>query len=144
MQDYRMTGEKIALIGGGLIDGCGGEPIDNSVVLISGNVIQEVGDKDKVIIPNGYKSLNVAGKTVMPGMIDLHVHLCWGEDEAIRWRAGILPPLLESPLTLVGIKGFARARRSLAKSASGAPIMKALQREPPAARAAAAVQSTFS
>ncbi len=114
MKDSKTASERIAFIGGILIDGCGGDPLDNAVVLINGNIIEEVGHRDKVKLPGGCKHIDVTGKILMPGLIDLHVHLCWGEDEAIRWRSGILPPLLESPLTLVGIKGFARARRSLA------------------------------
>jgi imidazolonepropionase-like amidohydrolase len=113
MKSTRIRVEAIALTGGILIDGCGGEPLKDSMVFINGKTIEEIGRKDKVRPPDGYKVIDVSGKTVMPGLIDLHVHLSWGENDLIRWPWGVIPPLLDKPMTMVGIKGFARARKTL-------------------------------
>lgn len=66
-----MTG--LAIIGGRLIDGHGGDPVDDSLVLVEGKKITRVGKKgDK--IPQGYKEIDASGKTVMPGLIESHTH----------------------------------------------------------------------
>jgi imidazolonepropionase-like amidohydrolase len=64
-----------ALVGGRLIDGYGGRPIDNSVVLISGERIQEVGRVGEVKIPAGAEVISTEGMSVLPGLWDMHVHL---------------------------------------------------------------------
>ncbi|MBI2853384.1 MAG: amidohydrolase family protein [Chloroflexi bacterium] len=61
--------------GGLLIDGTGAEPIDGARVLVEGSRIKAVG-KD-IPIPEGAQVINAVGKTVMPGLIDSHLHL-WG------------------------------------------------------------------
>jgi len=102
----------LALIGGTLIDGLGNSPIRNSVVLINRNIIQEVGQKGLVKLPEECEVIDVTGKTVMPGLMDLHVHLYIGEHDLIIPSGG-LPPGLDQPLTMIGIKGFAHARKAL-------------------------------
>jgi imidazolonepropionase-like amidohydrolase len=107
-----MKPETIVLIGGLLIDGRKKEPLENSVVLIKDRIILEAGKKEKSRIPENGKVIDVTGKTVMPGMMDLHVHLSHGEHDVMVPRGG-LPPNLDQPLPMFGIKGFAYARRSL-------------------------------
>jgi Tol biopolymer transport system component/imidazolonepropionase-like amidohydrolase len=48
--------------------------IENGVVHVKGNRIAEVGSKDKISIPVGAKVIDVDGKTLMPGLIDIHAH----------------------------------------------------------------------
>ncbi len=57
-----------------LIDGTGAPPLDNVTVLISGGVIVEVGVRDEVGVPDGARILDAADRTLMPGMIDAHMH----------------------------------------------------------------------
>jgi imidazolonepropionase-like amidohydrolase len=63
---------KIALVGGKVIDGNGGAPLSNGTVVIDGTKIVEVGQAREfgpdVLV------LDVSGKTVMPGLIDCHMH----------------------------------------------------------------------
>lgn len=63
-----------ALIGATIIDGNGGPPVRNGVVLISGDKIIRVGTKRSVRIPKSAKIIDVTGKYILPGLIDLHVH----------------------------------------------------------------------
>ena len=63
-----------AVIGGKLIDGLGGKPIDDSVVLIEGKTIKAVGKAGKVKVPAGVEVVEAKGKTVMPGLIESHNH----------------------------------------------------------------------
>ncbi len=69
----------VALIGGTLIDGTGAPPIPNTTVLIKGDKIKAVGPMNKVKVPKGAKKINVSGKWILPGFIDLHHHLGYGE-----------------------------------------------------------------
>ena len=64
-----------AIIGAVLIDGNGGPPITDSVVVISGSRIRAAGLRANVPIPGGSDKINGSGKFLTPGLIDLHVHL---------------------------------------------------------------------
>src|SRR5690625_2360027 len=67
--------EKLTAITGGLlVDGRGGDPLENSVVVIKGNRIIDVGSASEVQIPEGAEQIDASGRTVMPGLIDAHFH----------------------------------------------------------------------
>lgn len=65
----------LAIVGGYLIDGFGGPPLADSVVLINGDRIVAVGEEGRLAAPPGARVLDANGYTVMPGLIDAHVHL---------------------------------------------------------------------
>jgi imidazolonepropionase-like amidohydrolase len=75
MSDREDTGGILALTGGTLIDGTGRDPVEDSVVVVEGSSILEAGKRDQIGIPAGAEVIDVRGKTVMPGMIDCHVHI---------------------------------------------------------------------
>jgi imidazolonepropionase-like amidohydrolase len=102
----------IALLGGVLIDGSGEDPISDSAILVAGAKVEKVGRKDRVRLPRGSQALDVTGQTVMPGMMDLHVHLNLGELDAVIPSVGLQTGLAD-PWPLRGIKAFAYARRAL-------------------------------
>jgi imidazolonepropionase-like amidohydrolase len=64
-----------AIIGAVLIDGTGGPPVSNSVVIVAGSRIRAIGNRANMPIPAGVEKINGAGKFLVPGLIDLHVHL---------------------------------------------------------------------
>jgi len=64
-----------ALVGGRLIDGFGGTPVDHSVILIEGERIKSVGTEDSLPIPAGATVISTGGMTVLPGLWDAHVHI---------------------------------------------------------------------
>jgi imidazolonepropionase-like amidohydrolase len=64
-----------AIIGAVLIDGTGGPPISNSVVIVAGTRIRAIGNRANMPIPAGVEKINGAGKFLVPGLVDLHVHL---------------------------------------------------------------------
>jgi imidazolonepropionase-like amidohydrolase len=67
----------IALVGGTLIDGTGGTPVRNSVVLTNRERIEKVGTVASVPVPAGYERISTEGMTVLPGLWDPHVHLIY-------------------------------------------------------------------
>ncbi len=83
---------QVALVGAKVItmaDDTGGV-IEDGVVLIDGNRIRAVGRRGQVAIPAGARQIDVAGKTIIPGLIDAHAHGPQGEDEIVpqqNWSA---------------------------------------------------------
>ncbi len=65
----------LAIVGGMLIDGNEGAPIQNSVVLVDGDRITHVGQVGVTSIPSGARVIDANGRTVMPGLIESHGHL---------------------------------------------------------------------
>lgn len=77
-----------ALVGAKLIDGTGKPVIEAAVVVIEGDRIRNVGPIASTPVPSGTEVTDVTGKTVMPGLINCHAHLCMdGSPDAISaWR----------------------------------------------------------
>ena len=69
------TAKLKALVGGTLIDGFGGTPLSNSVILIEGERIKAVGQVGSLAIPAGAEIISTEGMSVLPGLWDMHVHL---------------------------------------------------------------------
>jgi imidazolonepropionase-like amidohydrolase len=67
----------LVIQGGTLIDGNGGAPLANSVVVIQGNRIAAVGRAGQVQIPAGAQVINANGKYVLPGLWDAQTNYAW-------------------------------------------------------------------
>src|SRR5690606_19515750 len=65
----------LVLEGGTLIDGRGGPPIEDAVVVVNGNRISAVGRRGQIPIPPGANVIQTTGRTILPGLIDMHLHL---------------------------------------------------------------------
>lgn len=63
---------KYAFQGGLLIDGTGSAAVADSLVLIDGEKIAYAGPMKE--IPEDYEIKDISGKTIMPGLIDAHLH----------------------------------------------------------------------
>lgn len=66
---------KIAFTGARIITMKGDEVIENGTIVIEGNRIVAVGTKNETVVPEGTKVIDAAGKTIMPGLIDVHAHV---------------------------------------------------------------------
>ena len=88
--------EKVkVLIGGTLIDGFGSDPIKNSVVIIEGEKIKNVGTVGNIDIPANAEIISTEGMTVLPGLWDMHVHtMINGHADYAYWDK-TYPPLLK-------------------------------------------------
>src|SRR5262249_47394572 len=71
----------LVIQGGTLIDGNGGAPVANSVVVIQGNRITAVGAAGQVQIPAGAQVVNANGKYVLPGLWDAQTNYSWFNGE---------------------------------------------------------------
>lgn len=71
----------IALEGATLIDGAGGAPKTDAVIIIRNGRIEAVARVNEIQIPSNAERVNVVGKTIIPGLIDAHAHV-------ERWAAG--------------------------------------------------------
>ena len=68
---------KLVIKGGTLIDGTGRPPLANSVIVIEGDRITAVGEQGQVSIPPDARTIEAAGKFILPGLSDMHIH--WQE-----------------------------------------------------------------
>ena len=66
---------SLAISGATVIDGTGRAPIANASVLIEGDRIIGVGPRDALPIPQAATVLDGRGKFVVPGLVDMHVHV---------------------------------------------------------------------
>jgi imidazolonepropionase-like amidohydrolase len=53
----------------------GNEVIENGTIVVSGNRITQIGPSDNVDVPGDAYVMDVSGKTIMPGLIDVHAHI---------------------------------------------------------------------
>lgn len=80
-----LTGARIITM-----TGDGGGIIDNGVIVIAGNRIRAVGPVGGIDIPAGARTVDVWGKTIIPGLIDAHAHGSQGDDDIVpeqNWSA---------------------------------------------------------
>jgi imidazolonepropionase-like amidohydrolase len=101
----------LAIVGGRLIDGFGGRPLENSVVLIEGNKITAVSQVGQLAVPENAKIISSEGMTVMPGIADMHVHLMlvghgnyeyWFKTYPSKWR-DVIMPIAAKELLMAGV-----------------------------------------
>jgi imidazolonepropionase-like amidohydrolase len=80
----------IALKNCTIIDGKGGKPFEKGIIIIKDHKISKIGKQGKFKIPASAVVIDAAGKTVMPGLIDAHVHIM---DEEFNVERKINTPL---------------------------------------------------
>ncbi len=78
---------KVLLKGAKIITMKGEEVIENGEILIINNRISQVGKSGSIIIPEGAEVLDMSGKTIVPGFIDVHSHMwpTWGLHKNNVW-----------------------------------------------------------
>ena len=74
------SAQGVAVKAGRMFDPKSGTNLANQVILIKGDRIVDVGPADKVHIPQGMAVIDLSRATVLPGLIDAHVHLIQGPD----------------------------------------------------------------
>ena len=100
-----------ALVGGTLIDGHGGPPLRNSVIIVRGERIEAVGQVGRLAVPAGAEVISTEGMSVLPGLWDMHVHLMInGHADYAHWDrtypslfASVIMPASAKQLLLAGV-----------------------------------------
>jgi len=78
----------VVLRGARILTMNGTEVIENGDILVTDNRIAAVGRRGQVTIPSGARTIDVAGKTIMPGLIDVHAHIwpAWNIHKTQVWE----------------------------------------------------------
>lgn len=66
---------KIALINCRIIDGTGNLPVDPGTLVVNDGRLERVGSSSVVAIPKGCRTIDIQGKSVLPALIDGHMHV---------------------------------------------------------------------
>ncbi len=98
----------LAVVGGTLIDGTGADPIPDSAVIVEGDRIRAAGARRRVRIPPGSVAVDATDLTVIPGLIDMHVHLLEGVDLRAFLAHGVTSVRHLGDTTLEWITGIKR------------------------------------
>jgi hypothetical protein len=72
--DPRAEAGGLALVGAQLIDGTGTAPVADSVIVIRDGRITAAGSRETTSVPAGAEVIDVTGKSIIPGLVNLHVH----------------------------------------------------------------------
>lgn len=95
---------------GKLIDGTGAPPVDGAALLVDGDRIVAVGRQADISAPDGAEVIDAPGATLIPGLIDAHVHLSYsGRPDARLFRA----ELVDMNYALISLRAAKYARDTL-------------------------------
>ena len=114
-----------ALVGGTLIDGFGGTPIRNSIIIIEGERIKAIGQVGNFDIPPNAEIISTEGMSVLPGLWDMHVHLMInGHSNYAHWDKKY-PPLFKDVIMPSSAKQLLMAGVTSARDL-GAPLEESI------------------
>src|SRR6476659_3880160 len=69
------TNRLLAIIGATLIDGRGGSPVPDALVVVRGDKIDAAGSRSSIRIPRDAEVFDGKGRTLLPGFMDSHFHI---------------------------------------------------------------------
>jgi imidazolonepropionase-like amidohydrolase len=103
---FQSSGETlIALEGATLIDGTGGEPKRDAIIIVRNGHIESIAQVNQIAVPRGAERINLAGKTIIPGLIDAHAHVeRWAAARYVAWGVTSVRDLHGSTDDVVGLK----------------------------------------
>ena len=78
-----------AMVGATIVDGTGRPPIADGVVIVRDGRIADVGTRADVALPADVRTVAVAGKTIVPGLWDMHTHVTQVEWAPVYLAAGV-------------------------------------------------------
>jgi len=81
--------KTLAIVGGNLIDVEGNENINNATIIVADGLIKQVGKAADIKIPAGATIIHTEGKTILPGLWDMHAHFQQAEWGPSYLAAGV-------------------------------------------------------
>jgi imidazolonepropionase-like amidohydrolase len=78
----------LSLINGTVIDGTGADAVPNGAVVIQNGRIIAAGPRTQVEIPSNTHTIDVQGRTILPGFINSHVHAAYSAQILKAWAKG--------------------------------------------------------
>lgn len=95
---------------GKLIDGTGAKPLEGAALLIDGDRIVDVGRQAEIQAPEGAEVIDAPNSTLIPGLIDVHVHLSYsGLPDLRQFRA----ELVDLSYALISLRAARYAKETL-------------------------------
>lgn len=80
---------RVALVGATLVDGTGRDAIPDATIVVAGGRIVAAGPGASTPVPDGTRQVDVTGKTIVPGLWDMHTHLNQLEWAPVYLAAGV-------------------------------------------------------
>ena len=78
--------EGVALVGATVLDGSGGPPIRDAVVVVRGARVETIASRASFKVPKRIVEVDVSGKWIIPGLIDAHAHVePWTLKRYLAW-----------------------------------------------------------
>jgi imidazolonepropionase-like amidohydrolase len=74
-QQSRESVPTVVIKGGTLIDVYTGQQINNSLIVVEGNRIRQVGRETEIIVPQEAQVIDARNKWIIPGLMDMHAHI---------------------------------------------------------------------
>ncbi len=112
--------ETLALVNGTLIDGTGAAAVQKAVVVVEGERIRAAGARTVVPVPTRARILDLQGATILPGLINAHVHSGFNEENLRAWALAGVTTVRD----LGGPRDFA-TRDALSRPAGNARLLAA-------------------
>ncbi len=121
----------LVLVNGTLIDGSGGDPIPDAVVVIDAERIVAVGARSQVEIPKDASTIDVAGAAILPGFINTHVHSAYDEEKLKAWAQAGVTTVRDlgndgDPKDLIAFRNSAAKDHRYARLIAAGPIVTTL------------------
>src|SRR5712692_2021184 len=109
----------IAITNGTIIDGRGNDPLTGMTILIEDARITALGRSNSVTIPHGAQVIDARGGSILPGLIDTHVHFTMEYPDVLR---GLLtPPSLRLFQAIPRMRATLEAGVTTVRDAAGSP-----------------------
>src|SRR5436190_23233666 len=84
----KIQGPDVVLMHARVIDGTGAAPLENQTIVVRDGLLAAIGSPDRTPAPGGIPSIDLTGKTVIPGLVMVHEHLYYPTGSAIYGQLG--------------------------------------------------------
>jgi imidazolonepropionase-like amidohydrolase len=115
----RADDQPLALVHARLVDGTGALPVPDATVVVRGDRLAAVGPAASVPIPDGARVIDLGGATLLPGLVNAHVHQAYDPDHLRAWaQAGVTTVRDEGPFLPDGFVGRRDVRNADPRNAT--------------------------